>query len=60
MLNYVPKLERVLVRSIKAFFPGLLRIERLAKEMSAVTLVMVILESTQITSIISQSEEREV
>lgn len=40
-----PKLERVLDRSIKAFFPGLLRMDRLAKEMSAVTRVMVILEN---------------
>lgn len=39
----VPKLERVLVRSIKAFFPGLLSMERLAREMSAVTRVIVIL-----------------
>lgn len=47
MINYIPKLERVLDRSIKAFFPGLLRIDRLAKDMSAVTLVIVILERIQ-------------
>lgn len=40
-----PKLERVLDRSIKAFFPGLLRMDRFAREMSAVTRVMVILEN---------------
>lgn len=47
MINYLPKLDRVLDRSIKAFLPGLLRIERLAKEMSAVTRVMVTLEEEQ-------------
>lgn len=43
----LPKLERVLDRSIKAFFPGLLRMDRLAREMSAVTRVIVILEHTE-------------
>lgn len=43
----LPKLERVLDRSIKAFLPGLLRMDRLAREMSAVTRVMVILEHTE-------------
>lgn len=47
MINYRPKLERVLDRSIKAFLPGLLRIERFASEMSAVTLVIVILKRIQ-------------
>lgn len=46
MIN-LPKLDLVLDRSIKAFLPGLLRIERLAKEMSAVTRVMVTLEEAQ-------------
>lgn len=41
--GHEPKLERVLDRSIRAFLPGLLRMERLAREMSAVTRVMVIL-----------------
>lgn len=40
---HIPKLERVLDRSIKAFLPGLLSIDRLAREMSAVTRVIVIL-----------------
>lgn len=43
----VPKLERVLERSIKAFLPGLLRMDRLAREMSAVTRVIVILGRRQ-------------
>lgn len=34
-------------RSIKAFLPGLLRMDRLAREMSAVTRVIVILERRQ-------------
>lgn len=34
-------------RSIKAFLPGLLRIDRLAREMSAVTRVIVILQRRQ-------------
>lgn len=46
-LSDLPKLERVLDRSIKAFLPGLLIMDRLAREMSAVTRVMVILEHTQ-------------
>lgn len=41
--GHIPKLERVLDRSIRAFLPGLLRMDRLAREMSAVTRVMVIL-----------------
>lgn len=40
-------MERVFDRSIKAFLPGLLRMDRLAREMSAVTRVIVILERRQ-------------
>ena len=38
--------ERLLERSMRARFPGLLRRERLASEMSAVTRVIVILKQT--------------
>lgn len=41
---YVPKLERVLERSMMACLLGLFRTERLAREMSAVTRVMDILQ----------------
>lgn len=41
-----PRLERVLERSMMVCLLGLLRTERLAKEMSAVTRVMDILEET--------------
>lgn len=40
----VPKLERVLERSMMACLLGLLRTERLAREMSAVTRVIDILK----------------
>lgn len=52
-LSCVPKLERVLDRSIKAFFPGLLRMDRLAREMSAVTRVIVILEERKAMPIVT-------
>lgn len=47
MTDGIPKLERVLERSIKAFLPGLLRMDRFASEISAVTRVIVILEQRQ-------------
>lgn len=47
LLSCIPKLERVLDRSIKAFFPGLLRTDRFAREMSAVTRVIVILKQRE-------------
>lgn len=47
MTDSIPKLERVLERSIKAFLPGLLRMDRFASEISAVTRVIVILEQRQ-------------
>lgn len=43
-LHDVPKLERVLERSMMACLLGLLRTERLAREMSAVTRVIDILK----------------
>lgn len=47
--------ERLLVRSIIALLLGLLSSERLAKEMSAVTLVIVILDKILTTSIVTNS-----
>lgn len=43
-MMYVPRLERVLERSMMACLLGLLRTERLAREMSAVTRVIDILK----------------
>lgn len=43
-LHGIPKLERVLERSMMACLLGLLRTERLAREMSAVTRVIDILK----------------
>lgn len=51
----IPKLERVFDRSIKAFLPGLFRMDRLAREMSAVTRVIVILERKQTQGLLLQS-----
>lgn len=42
----LPRLERVLERSMMVCLLGLLRTERLASDMSAVTLVMDILKTT--------------
>lgn len=42
--SYVPKFERVLDRSMMACLLGLFRTERLAREMSAVTRVIDILQ----------------
>lgn len=46
----LPRLERVLERSMMVCLLGLLRTERLAREMSAVTRVMDILEETLSTN----------
>lgn len=46
----LPRLERVLERSMMVCLLGLLRTERLAKEMSAVTRVMDILEQSRAAS----------
>ena len=44
VVKYLPRLERVLDRSMMVCLLGLLRTERLAREMSAVTLVIDILQ----------------